>query len=170
MSTTTLDLATHRRQIGILAHRYGSHLPGCASVEDLEQVGWLALLRCQEQHRPALGSLKTYAERRLAGAMQDERRRLDPRTLWAQRQGVPPCTVVPLRDGHVPATPAATPEPWLAALVARLPARLQQVLRLSYVEGWTLREIAAELGWSKKWTCQQRQQALARLRALLEAL
>jgi len=168
MSPATLDLAAHTRQIRHLARRWRSHLHGPTSVEDLEQVGWEALLSCQARHQPAQGSLHTYADRRIAGAMQDELIRLDQRSRRAKRQGVPPYTFVPLENSLLPATPVLTPDPWLAALVARLPARLQLVLRLSVVEDWTLEEIAAKLGCSSSRVWQVRTQALAALRQRLE--
>ncbi len=168
MSTATLDLAMHTKHIAALARIWGTALPALCAVEDLEQVGWEALLRCLPRYEPRRGPFATYAHWRMRGAMQDEQRRCDPRTRYAQTHGVPPCTFVPV-DARLPdATPAATPEPFLAAAVAALPARQQAVLRLSYVEGWWLHEIADALGCTESRVSQIRTQALATLRLWLK--
>ncbi len=170
MSPAPVDLvATHTHQIAALARIWGAALPLPAAVEDLEQVGWLALLRCRARYDPERGSLATYAHWRIRGAMQDELLRLDPRTLYAQRHGVAPVELLPVQDTLQQSTPAATPDPFLAAAVATLPARWQQVLRLSVVEGWRLHEIGALLGCGESRVSQMRTQALARLRTHLEA-
>ncbi len=169
MSPTTLDLvATHTRQIAFHASRRQARLPGCADLADLVQVGWEALLRSQARYQTAPATLLTYADQRIRGAMDDELRRLDPRTRYAQDQGVPPPVLLPLWTAFEVVAPTPTPEPFLVALVATLPARQQQVLRLCYVEGWREHEIGALLGCTQSRVSQIRTEALARLRTLME--
>ena len=163
-----LDLATHTCQIHTLARRWGSQRYGAVSVEDLEQVGWVALLECQARYHGKTGSLRAYAERRIAGAMQDELRAMDLRWRRDRSRCAVPYRLVSLHDTLLQLPQVPLPEPFLVALVVRLPPRLQQVLRLSYLEGWRLHEIAAELECTISRVSQVRTQALAMLRAWLE--
>jgi RNA polymerase sigma factor for flagellar operon FliA len=56
----------------------------------------------------------------------------------------------------------------LAAAVDRLPRNERLVVALHYVEGLTMKEIAAVLGIDKSWACQLYSQAVAELQTKLE--
>lgn len=62
----------------------------------------------------------------------------------------------------------ADEEGWLEELLDQLPAGDAALLRLRYLEGRTLREIAAELGQSLSATCRAERRGLAALREQLE--
>ncbi len=81
----------HAELVRRIAYALQRRLPGHVDVDDLIQVGLIALLEASERHEPERGaSFTTYAALRIRGAMVDELRRLDfaPRSLrpWVRER------------------------------------------------------------------------------------
>jgi RNA polymerase sigma factor for flagellar operon FliA len=72
----------HLPQVRLIARRIHGQLPDCVSLDDLISTGVVGLLAAIDNFDPSLGvQLKTYAERKIRGAILDGLRETD----WAPR-------------------------------------------------------------------------------------
>lgn len=90
------------------------------------------------------------------------------RTVPLEEPGSPRRDVPDATEGPAAATERREVRRLLEASIAELTLRERTVLHMSYAQGRTLLEIAAELGVTQGRVCQIRQHALARLRRRLE--
>ncbi len=147
--------------------------------EELCQAGMLGLIRAAERFDPARGAFSTFAQAHIRQQVQYEIRAttfvhipahvapgdryrllgiLRPRSL--PEKGCL-CSAVVLPD------PNAGEGGDLDAAMRRLPARWRFILAARYWEGWTLKEVAGQLGVKPERVRQIQCRAVARLRKLL---
>lgn len=195
-TTTTRGAAVAARDALALAHlaeadrlARASHrrLRGLAELDDLQQVARLALLRAAGRCQPDAEPLP-YLRACVAGALRQHVR--DRVRLVRVPRRLHEAGSVPLGHDSLDATQDGAPAPLeqlsapepgdddamgqgdaeaLALLVEQLPAADAAALRLTVLQGLSLRDAGAALGLSRMTVQRAQRRALATLRAQLEA-
>jgi RNA polymerase sigma factor (sigma-70 family) len=135
-------------------------------LEELESVAVLAMVERALVFRPGPVAFQNFAYRRVFGAVMDFARKLVTRHV---KSGTTTINEVLLLDGPAARTASRTPSPEsqaaaaeVYAILATLPARMQRVLRMRYLDGLAWLEIAAALGVSEQRAWQIHREALNR--------
>jgi RNA polymerase sigma factor for flagellar operon FliA len=182
-----VNLEKHIPTIHAVAHRL--NVPKTVDRRDLEQVGFIGLMDARRRFTPRRGvKFSTFARGRIAGAMLDHLRGLDPLSRChrkAVKAGTAPevqtlsIHLESSQDGRdmlwERALVSSDPSPLdlaqqsedrerVAAAVAKLPERWALVLRLYYWEELPMREIGARLGVQEPRVSQIHKAAIERLR------
>lgn len=174
-----MSLAQHRPWVERLARWVGYRYRSELEHDDLVQAGLLGLHQAMQVFEDqGTASLRTFAARRVIGAMFDEMRRTDP--VWrAHRGGAEPPQFTSLDDAvnlhdqaHTPADLAELRDDCRAVrlLVRELPARERAVIVGLFDCDEELRTVGQRLDVSDSYVCHIKKQALARLRLRFNAL
>ena len=105
-------------QIKYIAQRIAAKLPPNIEMDDLISAGILGLLDAVEKFDPLRGvKFKTYADRRIKGAILDSLRNLDwaPRSLRKKGKDLERPTGIWSRASAVPPTTMRSPNTWASA-------------------------------------------------------
>jgi RNA polymerase sigma factor for flagellar operon FliA len=186
MQHTTTTLQQHIPLVHKVAKRIARRLPHVVQLDELVSAGTLGLIDALTRFDPTRAQwFAQYAEIRIRGAILDELRHMDwlPRAERARvRRGEQAETlhaVVSIDDVREDGfdsvgsaddlSPSAGLEhsakkQRLAAAIAALPHKQQQVLSLYYVEELTLKQIGELLGVTESRICQIHRAAVAALR------
>ena len=154
-----------------MVRRIAWHVHGSMStivdVEDLVQIGLVALVEAVGQAAEQGAQFKAYLQTRLRGAMIDELRRQATTTRGAmrrRRQYQAAIAAVTARTGRAPESDLRDT---LIAAIGALPEREALVIQLYYVEELNLEEIGQVLGVGSARVCQIKAAAHAKLKKAL---
>lgn len=182
-------LAEGERVVAAIAGAFAARLPRMVERGDLVAAGNLGLLQAADSFDPALGvPFRAWARTKITAAIIDHLRAEDRlgrygREKLARLLGeAPGWAQEPLSLDAEEAPQAADPAPGpeaeflqrsrataLAAAISRLPGRERQVVERFYRDGESWEQAAEALGICQGTLHELLQQALARLRQLLEA-
>jgi len=158
-----------------LARSYARLLPPQVELADVVQAGAVGLLQAARRYDPARGaSFRTFAGRRILGAMRDHGRTMDSLTRHQRRRWQSDDVVDVQLDWLGPGRFAAEPSPArdvfaldrLRRFLPRLSRRERVVVVASYGHGRFQAEIGAYLGISESRVSQLRARGLGRLRRM----
>lgn len=175
-SSALTRVEAHLPLVYATARRVARRLPPRIDREDLVGVGVLGLMEADARWRPDGGaSFKTFAERRIRGAMLDEMRRgapLSRRDLERLEAGERVRTYVGEDDLAAIAVPPAPPrdvflEARVRAAIRTLPPRERFVVVALHWAGRVQREVGLVLGVTEGRVNQLYHRALGRLRNAL---
>lgn len=174
-------------QVHIIAGHLKRRVPPSVTMDDLISAGTIGLIQAVDRFDPSHGiKLKTFAERRILGAMLDLLRREDPLSR-SERRRVRTGNCEPVRiesleqlsiekQGSIPA--ANTPSPLEQAMTTDLECRVsaqrtklstteQQVLSLRYKDGLTNVAIGLRLSLHESRVSQISVHAVRKLQQML---
>jgi len=172
-----------------VAGRIHSRIPrhSVARYEDLLQYGSLGLIAASRHYNPATGvPFHKYCRHRIHGAILDGLRAVDEmsRAQRKKRRNAEPalCSVIPCQRPDVfepDRLPSQDPDPEhlafrtqryaaLSSACALLHPRDQDIIRLYYLEGRTMKEIGAIIGVNESRVSQLHSRAIGRLRHTLQ--
>lgn len=172
MRHRTHALLALQPQVKYTALRVAGPAIGFVDRRDLEQDGWVALLKASRRYNGTV-KFSTFVNQRLKGAMIDGLRRWAPRN----RHTKAPCATweelspanETTRADEAPSPEAQHLGTELWKVVDQLPDREAHILKRFYQDDESQSVIALELGLSESRVSQLRQQALATLRSALAA-
>lgn len=120
--------------------------------ELFRQAALIALWKAWENYEESKGSFAGYAYRSMYGAVLDELKKSTKD--------------VPMEDSFFANASSVLPTQKFHELVIELPPLLQEVLLLSYYEGYTAEEISERIGLSVPGVKKRKKTALVKLREL----
>ncbi|PJK17136.1 hypothetical protein CQS04_08280 [Chryseomicrobium excrementi] len=120
--------------------------------ELFRQTALIALWKAWENYEESKGSFAGYAYRSMYGAVLDELKKSTKD--------------VPMEDSFFANASSVLPTQKFHELVIELPPLLQEVLLLSYYEGYTAEEISERIGLSVPGVKKRKKTALVKLREL----
>lgn len=123
--------------------------------ELFRQAALIALWKAWENYEESKGSFAGYAYRSMYGAVLDELKKSTKD--------------VPMEDSFFANASSVLPTQKFHELVIELPPLLQEVLLLSYYEGYTAEEISERIGLSVPGVKKRKKTALVKLRELYES-
>lgn len=152
-----------------VVHRLMLRMPWAAQThelfEDLQQEGVIGLIQSIDRFDPSNGAaFWTFAHTRVEGAMLDALRRIAGRS----RNGGSCVYFVSLPEGHASHDRALDQSEAVAdveSLLEHLPPRESNVVRRSYLQEHTMREIGQSMGVNGSRVSQLRTRAVQRMRA-----
>jgi RNA polymerase sigma factor for flagellar operon FliA len=167
-----------------IAKSFLRRVPPCVAFDDLVGAGTIGLIQAADRFDPARGlKFKTYAQRRIQGAMLDFLRDEDPLSRTERRRIRESATAlsatgcgtavtvsldqIPLRRLAAPAQPAFTIHSEVGEARRCLSPRENRVIAMLYDLGWQSREVAANLGVNESRVSQIKQRALSKLRSYM---
>lgn len=159
-----------------LAREAARKTKGLFRPEDLEGAAFLGLVKAAQRYDGSI-PFQLYAQARVRGSILDELRNLNWLPRADRRNGARGGIMLRFSEvgetGEVEGLEDETRERREREDEAReawgmlswfLTENEARVLFLHYGKGLSLREVAEELGWSKTWTCEVRNQALRKVR------
>ena len=123
--------------------------------ELFRQAALIALWKAWENYEESKGSFAGYAYRSMYGAVLDELKKSSKD--------------VPMEDAFFENASIAVPSHSFHELVLELPLLLQEILMLSYYEGYTAEEISERVGLSVPGVKKRKKTALVKLRELYKS-
>ncbi len=160
----------YRGYVVTIAIKTKKRLPRCVQLDDLIQDGWMVLAELIPRFDPSRGVTFTeYAHHRIAGAMLDGLRRMDwvPRAVRNTDERPAMMLSLPRRVEAIEARDGQRGECYgFERLLAKLPERQQQVLRLYYEGDMNTRAVSELMGITKQSVQNLRAKAFRKLKRI----